>query len=138
MTGQCIVTATIAAYAGGSVTANFTKQGGGAPSIGQNSATIDQNGTFVLSAWDNTNPLYAPSITTFIIQVGHISYSAAVQIAGTAVDISAAFSHSPSLPSLPSSPSGNGVPSVNGITDAVTIAAGSNLGMTKAGGTLTL
>jgi len=94
--GQSTVSATIPAYAGGSVVASFEPQGGGEPAILSTSSTIDAAGHFSLLAWDNSNALYAPSTTVFLISVGMNTYYATkVSIAGTSQDISSAFSAAP-------------------------------------------
>jgi len=97
MTGQSTVTATIAAYAGGSVMAIFNPQGGGAPTLTQATAPIDADGVFSIVAWDNTNAIYNPSTTTFIIRPADQSqvFAAIVAIAGDSEDISAAFDSAP-------------------------------------------
>lgn len=62
----------------------------------QNSAPIAANGTFSLLAWDNTNALYAPSATVFLIQVGEkTNYSATVVVTGTSESITTAFASAP-------------------------------------------
>lgn len=96
MTGQSTVSGTISAYAGGSIQAIFQPQGGGQPAVLQNSAPIAANGTFSLLAWDNTNALYAPSATVFLIQVGEkTNYSATVVVTGTSESITTAFASAP-------------------------------------------
>lgn len=96
MTGQSIVTATIATYAGGSVTATFNEQGGGSPAITQTSGPIDANGNFSLTAWDNSNAIYKPSTTTFIIvAIDGTTFSTTLSVTGTSVSISSAFANAP-------------------------------------------
>lgn len=100
MAGQSTVTATIPSYAGGSVTAIFNPQGRGKPAIVKNHATIDSSGHFSLLAWDNSYALYAPSTTTFLINVGAATkYSATVSIVGASEDITSAFASATEPPS---------------------------------------
>lgn len=121
MTGQSTVTGTIAAYAGGSITATFVSQGGGSPAVTTVSGNIASNGTFSLLAWDNTNALYAPSQTNFQIQVGESTfYNAITTVAGTSENISSIFSGAPTPPSEA------------GVSQIV---AGTNISITPSGGT---
>ena len=133
MTGQSTVTGTISAYAGGSIVATFQPQGGGKPAVPTVSSTIAGDGTFSLLAWDNTNAIYAPSQTTFLIAVGPTSYSASTTVAGASEDISSIFGAAPTPPS-----GAGGVPSVNGITDAVTIKGGGTVTVTDNGDVITV
>lgn len=119
MTGQSTVTGTIAAYAGGSITATFVSQGGGSPAVTTVSGNIASNGTFSLLAWDNTNALYAPSQTNFQIQVGESTfYNAKTTVAGSSQNISSIFS------GAPTPPGGGAVSSVFTRTGAVVAQAG--------------
>lgn len=97
MTGQSTVTATIAAYAGGTVMAIFNAHGGGTTTRPQVSGNIDASGTFSLAAWDNTNARYKPSTTTFIIRAenGITSFATTVTVTGTSQDISSSFTDAP-------------------------------------------
>jgi hypothetical protein len=113
--GQSTVSATIPSYAGGSVTAIFVPQGGRKPSILKNHATIDSTGHFSLLAWDNSNALYAPSTTTFLITVGAITKSTAtVSTVGTSQDITSAFASATQPPSAIGAVQVSNTPSASG------------------------
>lgn len=111
---QANVTATIASYAGGSVTATFQQQGGGSPPASQQqvSGTINSSGTFSLLAWNNAFSGYAPSATVFNICAAGSNpstcYSTTVNISGSSQDISSAFAGAP----MP--PGSGGIGSVSG------------------------
>lgn len=95
MTGQSTITGSAPAYAGGSITAVFQPRGGGAPAQPQNAATIAADGTFSILGWDNTNAIYKPSATVFLIQIGKTQFSATVVIAGTSASITTALATAP-------------------------------------------
>jgi hypothetical protein len=95
MTGQSTITGSAPAYAGGSIRAMFQAQGGGRPAVASNGSTIAADGSFSLLAWDNSNAIYAPSQTTFIIEIGKTSYSATTRIAGTTASITSLLAAAP-------------------------------------------
>ena len=134
MAGASTVTGTVASYAGGSITAIFQAQGGGSPPANnvQVSTTLDGSGVFSLTAWENTYSAYNPSVTTFLLQLGSTQFSVTTAINSTSQDISALFADAPAPPAA------GGVPSVNGITDAVTIAAGTNVTVDTVSSTITI
>lgn len=95
MPGQSTISGSAPAYAGGSIRAIFNPQGGGKPAIVQASATIAADGSFSLMAWDNSDALYAPSTTTFLIEIGSTSYSATILIAGASASITSLLAGAP-------------------------------------------
>ena len=126
MTGQSIVSGTIASYAGGVIIATFQSQGGGAPSIRQVSGHIAADGTFSIQAWDNSNAIYAPSVTNFQIQVGNSTYySATTEIVGTTKDISSILAAATPPPAAIGSVQVTNTPSTSGkvLTSTSTTAA---------------
>jgi len=133
MAGQSLVSGTLATYPGASIVARFISQGGGTPAIASAAATLDENGFFTLEAWDNTNAAYAPSQTEFILRsTAGTFYSTTITVAGSSDDIST------QLAGAPTPPSATGVPSVNGVANAVTIAGGGGVQVTTSGNTITV
>ena len=88
------ITGTISAYAGGSVTARFQKQGGGKPTVGRAVANIGVGGVFSFASWDNLSATYAPSLTIITINLRQTSCTVVLPITGT-YDVSTAFSGAP-------------------------------------------
>lgn len=83
MDGHAKIIGSIPAYAGGAILAKFVRQGGGSPMTRTEGATIGQDGTFSLDAWDNGHAKYAPSMTTFLIQAApgkNTTWSATVSV----------------------------------------------------------
>jgi hypothetical protein len=118
------VTATITtAWAGGTVVANFIRQGAGKPQSTQTSANINASGSFTINdAWINTSAQFKPSLTQFTICVGkpQTCYTTTATITTSPQDISASFSSAPTPPSA------------GGVSQIV---AGSNITISPAGGT---
>jgi hypothetical protein len=70
---------------------------------------------FSLLAWDNSNALYAPSATTFLITVGATTRSSAtVSIVGASQDISTAFATATQPPSAIGAVQVSNTPSASG------------------------
>ena len=93
--GQSAISGSAPAYAGGSIRAYFNPQGGGKPAVLQAAGKIAADGSFALEAWDNSNALYAPSTTTFIIQIEKTSYSVTTEIAGSSASITTLLAAAP-------------------------------------------
>ncbi len=102
MTGQCIVTGTLATWPGASIVAIFQAQGSGVPLARSSVTTLDANGVFSIQAWDNSHALYQPSLTKFILMSGgeqpSIYYAVTIPIAGSTMDISTQLSGAPTPP----------------------------------------
>src|ERR1035437_352128 len=127
-------TATIAPYAGGTVTATFQAQGARHPAVRQVSGTINGSGVFTLYVWDNLYTNYAPSTTQFNICAAPpyqtTCYSTTAAVTGATDDVSSIFSSAPNPPSSGGSGPCTGTSTTEiGCTTTDSIALYSGLGL---------